>query len=133
MLNCHVGTFTADISPPLGHPLCGGWIDPVRGQDDPLEAVGIVLLGCGAPVVLCALDWCEIRNDAYLKWRQVLADAAHTTIERVHVHAVHQHNAPIADINAEKIIQNNNGSSILDLKYFDQCLFKTKRGSPIII
>ncbi|NBR04817.1 MAG: hypothetical protein EBT92_03515 [Planctomycetes bacterium] len=125
MLNCHVGTFTADISPPLGHPLCGGWIDPVRGQDDPLEAVGIVLLGCGAPVVLCALDWCEIRNDAYLKWRQVLADAAHTTIERVHVHAVHQHNAPIADINAEKIIQNNNGSSILDLKYFDQCLFKT--------
>ena len=45
MLNCHVGTFTADISPPLGHPLCGGGIEPVRGQDDPLEAVGIVLLG----------------------------------------------------------------------------------------
>jgi len=125
MLNCHVGTFSADISPPLGHPLCGGGIEPVRGQDDPLEAVGIVLLGCGAPVVLCALDWCEIRNDAYLKWRQVLADAAHTTIERVHVHAVHQHNAPIADIEAEKIIQINNASPILDLKYFDQCLLKT--------
>lgn len=125
MLNCHVGTFTADISPPLGHPLCGGGIEPVRGQDDPLEAVGIVLLGCGAPVVLCALDWCEIRNDAHLKWRQVLADAAHTTIERVFVHAVHQHNAPIADIEAEKIIKNNNASSSLDVKYFDQCLIKT--------
>ncbi len=125
MLNCHVGTFTADISPPLGHPLCGGGIEPVRGQDDPLEAVGIVLLGCGAPVVLCALDWCEIRNDAHLKWRQTLADAAHTTIERVFVHAVHQHNAPIADIEAEKIIKNNNASSSLDVKYFDQCLLKT--------
>ncbi len=125
MLNCHVGTFTADISPPLGHPLCGGGIEPVRGQDDPLEAVGIVLLGCGAPVVLCALDWCEIRNDAHLKWRQALADAAHTTIERVFVHAVHQHNAPIADIEAEKIIKNNNASSSLDVKYFDQCLLKT--------
>lgn len=90
-----------------------------------MEAVGIVLLGCGAPVVLCALDWCEIRNDAYSKWRQVLADAAHTTIERVHIHAVHQHNAPLADIEAEKIIQKNNASSSLDLKYFDQCLFKT--------
>ena len=125
MLNCHVGTFTADISPPLGHPLCGGGIEPVRGQDDPLEAVGIVLLGCGAPVVLCALDWCEIRNDAHLKWRQALADAAHTIIERVFVHAVHQHNAPIADIEAEKIIKNNNASSSLDVKYFDQCLLKT--------
>lgn len=125
MLNCHVGTFTADISPPLGHPLCGGGIEPVRGQDDPLEAVGIVLLGCGAPVVLCALDWCEIRNDAHLKWRQALADAAHTTIERVFVHAVHQHNAPIADIEAEKIIKTNNASSCLDVKYFDQCLLKT--------
>lgn len=125
MLNCHVGTFTADISPPLGHPLCGGGIEPVRGQDDPLEAVGIVLLGCGAPVVLCALDWCEIRNDAHLKWRQALADAAHTTIERVFVHAVHQHNAPIADIEAEKIIKNNNASSSLDVNYFDQCLIKT--------
>ena len=125
MLNCHVGTFTADISPPLGHPLCGGGIEPVRGQDDPLEAVGIVLLGCGAPVVLCALDWCEIRNDAHLKWRQALADAAHTTIERVFVHAVHQHNAPIADIEAEKIIKTNNASSSLDVKYFDQCLLKT--------
>ena len=125
MLNCHVGTFTADISPPLGHPLCGGGIEPVRGQDDPLEAVGIILLGCGAPVVLCAVDWCEIRNDAHLKWRQALADAAHTTIERVFVHAVHQHNAPIADIEAEKIIKNNNASSSLDVKYFDQCLIKT--------
>lgn len=125
MLNCHVGTFSADISPPLGHPLCGGWIEPVRGQDDPLEAVGIVLLGRGAPVVLCALDWCQIRNDAHLKWRQALADAAHTTLERVFVHAVHQHNAPIADIEAEKIIKNNNASSSLDVKYFDQCLLKT--------
>ena len=125
MLNCHVATFSADISPPLGHPLCGGWIDPVRGQDDPLEAVGVVLLGCGAPVVLCALDWCEIRNDAYSKWRKALADAAHTTIERVHLHTVHQRNAPLADIEAEKIIQKNNASPSLDLKYFDQCLLKT--------
>ena len=125
MLNCHVGTFTVDISPPVGHPLYGGLMDPVRGQDDPLEAVGVVILGNGAPVVLCALDWCEIRNEAYLKWRQALADAAHTTPERVFVHTVHQHNAPIADIDAEKIIQKNNASSSLDFKYFEKCLAKT--------
>ncbi len=125
MLRCHVGTFTVNLSPPVGHPLCGGRIQPARGQDDPLEAVGIVLLGCGAPIVLCALDWCEVRNDAYFKWRQVLADAAHTTIERVQIHSVHQRNAPLADYEAEKILQSNMGSSSLDLKYFDKCLAKT--------
>ena len=41
----HLATFACDVTPPLGHPLCGGWIEPVRGVDDPLRAVGVVLLG----------------------------------------------------------------------------------------
>ncbi|MSR30889.1 MAG: hypothetical protein EXR99_05220 [Gemmataceae bacterium] len=125
MANFHAAVFTADISPPLGHPLCGGWIEPVRGQDDPLEANGMVLLGCGAPIVLCALDWCGVRNDAHLAWRKALAETAHTTIERVHVHTVHQHNAPFADTGAEKILQSVQGPPSLDLKYFDQAVSRT--------
>ena len=27
----HLATFSSDATPPLGHPLCGGWIEPVRG------------------------------------------------------------------------------------------------------
>src|SRR5262249_19545838 len=69
--------------PPLDHPLCGGWIKPVVGVDDPLKAVGVVLLGPEAPAVLCAVDWCGLRNDAHLAWRKALARAAHTTPERV--------------------------------------------------
>ena len=37
------------------------------------QAVGVVLLGMGEPVVLCAVDWCGLRNDAHLAWRQALA------------------------------------------------------------
>ena len=71
-----LSTFAADVTPPLDHPLCGGWIEPVRGVDDPLKALGVVLLGMDKPAVLCAVDWCVIRNDAHEAWRIALAEAA---------------------------------------------------------
>ena len=96
----HLATFSAAVTPPIGHPLCGGWIEPARAIDDPLRALGVVLMGPSSPVVLCAVDWCGIRNDANLAWRQALAKAAHTRPERVAVQCVHPHNAPFADTEA---------------------------------
>src|SRR5215510_10890564 len=122
----HLATFAADVTPPLGHPLCGGWIEPVRGVDDPLRALGVVLLGMGRPVVLCAVDWCGIRNDAHLAWRKALATAAHTVVENVAVHCVHPHNAPFADTEAEKFIQAApQPNPSLDLKFFDKAVRQT--------
>jgi hypothetical protein len=123
MPSLHLATFQADVTPPLGHPLCGGWIEPVRGVDDPLRALGVVLLGAGAPVVLCAVDWCGVRNDANLAWRQALAKAAHTTPERVAVHCVHPHNTPFADTEAERLLESVAGAPpSLDLKFFDRAV-----------
>src|SRR5439155_1968388 len=118
----HIATFACDVTPPLEHPLCGGWIEPVRGVDDPLLALRVVLLGPAAPVVLCAVDWCGIRNDAHLIWRQALAKAAHTTPERVALQCVHPHNAPCAETEAQKLIEAAKGPPSLDLKYFDKCV-----------
>src|SRR5262249_17486249 len=72
---------------------------------DPLEARGLVLLSDNKPVVIVAVDWCEIRNDAYARWQEVLAAAAGTTPERVMVSTVHQHDAPVADLEAERILR----------------------------
>ena len=122
----HLATFSREVTPPLGHPLCGGWIEPVRGVDDPLRALGVVLLGCGAPVVLCAVDWCGIRNDAHKAWTEALAVAAHTTPERVAVQCVHPHNAPFADTRAEKLLRAIPGApTSLDLKFFDRAVADT--------
>jgi hypothetical protein len=118
----HIATFSCDVTPPEGHPLCGGWIEAVRGVDDPLKALGVVLLGAGKPVVLCAVDWTGIRNEAFRTWRKALADAAHTTPEHVSLHAVHPHNAPFADTEAEKLIAAAGSPHSLDLKYFDDCV-----------
>jgi hypothetical protein len=90
--------------------------------DDPLKALGVVLLGAGKPVVLCAVDWVGLRNEAFRTWRKALADAAHTVPENVSLHCVHPHNAPFADTEAEKLIAAAGSAKSLDLPFFDDCV-----------
>lgn len=118
----HIATFAVDVTPPLEHPLCGGWIQPVRGVDDPLRGLGVVLLGPGKPLVFFVLDWTGVRNEAFRIWRQALADAAHTVPENVHVHTVHPHNTPFADVEAQKMIAAAGAPISLDLDYYRDCV-----------
>ena len=97
MLAVHLATFKVDATPPVGHPLCGGWIKPVAAVDDPLWLRGVILQGAGLPIVLAALDWTGVLNESHRLWTEALADAARTTPDRVALHCVHQHNAPFID------------------------------------
>ena len=118
-----LATFRFDVTPPEGHSLCGGWIRPVVGVDDPLEAMGYVLLGIGKPIVVCAVDWTGLANSAHIQWRKALADAAKTTIDRVAVQCVHQHNAPFACMDAQAIVQEQGDlPDIVNPVFFDRCL-----------
>lgn len=98
-----IALFTADITPPLGSALCGGMVKPAERIADPLGARGFVLRG-EETVVFVSLDWTELRNDAYEAWREALATAAGTTPARVLVHCVHQHDAPYADLEAQRLL-----------------------------
>ena len=118
-----LATFRFDVTPPEGHSLCGGWIRPVVAVDDPLEAMGYVLLGIGKPIVVCAVDWTGLANSAHIQWRKALADAAKTTIDRVAVQCVHQHNAPFACMDAQAIVQEQGDlPDIVNPVFFDRCL-----------
>ena len=104
-----LATFKADVTPPLGHPLIAGWRAPAKTIKDRLSARGLVLAPQGKrgdekPVVLVSIDWCELRNDSYDRWREALAEAAGTTRERVLVTCVHQHDAPYADLTAQRLL-----------------------------
>jgi len=126
--NLHIAPFRFDVSPPKGHSLCGGWIKPVVGYDDSLEAIGYVLLGAGKPIVVCAVDWTGLLNDAHIAWRKALADAAGTTIDRVAVQCVHQHNAPFACLNAEQIVlEQGDLPHIIELDFFNTCLDRARK------
>jgi hypothetical protein len=98
-----VAVFDIDATPPPGSFMA---YDPVAGQWDlGLRARGIVLLGASDPIVLCAIDWIGIANEAHDVFRDALAAAAGTTRARVAVHALHQHDAPDCDFSAEKILK----------------------------
>jgi len=103
-LAIQIAPFRADVTPPIGAPLCGGLVKPATGVSEPLLALGLVLLSDEKPVVLCAIDYCEIRGADHIHWREVLAAAAGTTAERVALHSLHQHNAPIVDTAAQKLL-----------------------------
>ncbi|MGE0374852.1 MAG: hypothetical protein AB7Q45_05510 [Planctomycetaceae bacterium] len=100
-----VGTFSVDVTIPLNHRCMG--VLPTKSQSigDPLYAKGFVLLGADAPIVYVAVDWCEIRNGAYDQWREALAAAAGTTRERVLVSSLHQHDAPVTDLGAARLLE----------------------------
>ena len=99
-----ISTFSADVTPPVGHPLLAGWRAPAKSIRERLAARGIVLWNPGQPIVLCAVDWCELRNDAYDRWRDAIAQAVGTSRERVLVHCLHQHDAPYADLEAQHLL-----------------------------
>jgi hypothetical protein len=96
-----VGVFAVDASPPIGSPMA---YDPTKRVIHPLSCRGVVLIGDGTPIVLCAIDWIGIGNDGHSEFRHELAKAAGTTAQRVCVHAVHQHDAPHCDFSADRII-----------------------------
>lgn len=64
----------------------------------------MVLLSDEKPIVLCAIDWIGISNGGYDVWREALAKAAGTTVDRVAIHTLHQHDAPRCDFSAEKLL-----------------------------
>lgn len=95
------GVFAVDASPPVGSPLA---YDPTKGTAHPLSCKGVVLIGEGKPIVVCALDWIGVGNDGQRVFRAGLAEAAGTTVDRVEVHALHQHDAPVCDFSTDRLL-----------------------------
>ena len=111
-------TFAADVTPPLGNPLFNAV--KVRSVADPLEARGMVLTGAGKPLVMVSVDWCEIRNETFERWRSVLAAAAGTEKQRVLLTCVHQHDAPYSDVVAQRLLKANGVREDLCIPEFDE-------------
>ena len=96
-----VATFDVDATPPIGSALAYNVME--NGWDLGLRAKGVVLVGAGQPIVMCAVDWIGIANESQDAFRQTLADAVLTDPKRVVVHTLHQHDAPACDLSVEKI------------------------------
>ncbi len=110
-----IAIFEADVTPPLGTPLCDALVQPAKEIVDPLSARGIILFTNEKPIVLCAVDWVGIGNSGHSAFREALAKAAGTTKDRVTVHCLHQHDAPGCDFEADELLaQHKLGGKLFD-------------------
>ena len=109
-----LATFDVDATPPVGSMMAYDVV--VRKDDLPLRCRGVVLLGAGDPIVLCAMDWIGIANGGHDAFRDALAKAAGTSRLRVAVHTLHQHDAPACDFSAEMILKE---ASVQDLGRYE--------------
>ncbi len=101
-----IAHFHADITPPLGHPLCAGWYPSATAISERLSAHGLILTRDEdeTPLVLCALDWAELSNAEHARWLKALADAVGTSPECVVVHCLHNHDSPWPDTEAQALL-----------------------------
>ncbi|HAB15338.1 MAG TPA: hypothetical protein DCE44_02695, partial [Verrucomicrobiales bacterium] len=98
-----VASFDVDATPPPGSLLM---YDPMKAAGElTLRCRGIVLTGSGDPIVLCAVDWIGLANEGHDAFRDALAAAAGTTRSRVAIHTLHQHDAPVCDFTAERLLR----------------------------
>lgn len=118
-----VSRFSVDVTIPLGH-RCMGLL-PTKSKEivDPLQAHGIVLLSDDDPIAIVAVDWCEIRNESYERWREVIARAIGTEPVRILLSSLHQHDAPVVDGGAENLL-NRAGldGELFDFAFHEDCV-----------
>jgi len=98
-----LSTFDVDATPPVGSYLI--YDQMVNSWDMSLRAKGIVLSGSGQPIVLVAIDWISIDGESQDAFKNALAKAARTIPERVAIHTLHQHDAPVSNFAAERILK----------------------------
>jgi hypothetical protein len=105
-----VATFDVDATPPVGFMMA---YDRVKRVDElGLRCRGIVILGAGEPIVLCAVDWIGIANESQDIFRERIGKAAGTSPSRVAVHTLHQHDAPRSDFGAEALLHQIGASEL---------------------
>jgi hypothetical protein len=107
------------VTPPVGQPMFSG--DPIQTVDEPLLAKGIVLQSGQQRYVLCAFDWCEMCNGSHDELQGQIAAAAGADPAHVAVRCVHQHTAPLVDIDAQTLLAEVGATEAhLDLMVLDQ-------------
>ena len=91
----NLGTFTVDCTPPVGCPVSFGETGGTTEIRDPLFLRGFVLDDEYHRCLIATMDFCGLMNSAYDDLAGVFAKALSVPKERVIIHCIHQHDAPL--------------------------------------
>jgi hypothetical protein len=129
-----IGQFQIDATIPIGHRCMGVLPQKSSSVSDSLELHGFVLLGNELPIIVVAVDWCEVRNVSYDQWRTRLASAAGTVPQRVLVSSLHQHDAPVIDAGAQDLLdQVGLRGELFDRAFHDDVLARAEQALRLAI
>ncbi len=120
--------FNIEVTPPIGHSLCGGLLPPATTCRDPLWARGLIIDDGVTRVVLCVIDFCAIDGRAHRQACEALAMGANTSASRVALHTVHQHDAPYVISEPESELQRH-GIGQLDQTWWNDVLRRLQDGT----
>jgi hypothetical protein len=99
-----VGVFSFNATPEIGVPVAYAM---TRSIQDSLYGKGIVILSDQQPIVIGVVDWLGIANEGLERWKVAMAEAAGTSVERVSLHAVHQHDGARSDFTTAKLLEDH--------------------------
>jgi hypothetical protein len=105
-------TFRVDVTPPIGEGPCVGFMPKVDSVEHPLEVRGIVLRANGQTFVIAALDYQGLCNSSDDEFRRRMAEAAGTTPGRVALQSLHQHSAPVLDVDAMRLLHGDDSEPV---------------------
>lgn len=124
-----VAAFKAEVTLPIGHPSYVSY-KPIKTIEHPLFAKGIVVEDGKDRYVICAVDWCEICNSTHDTIREKIAKAVGTTPDRVAVQCVHQHTAPMAIGDSQRLLnKTKNPPKAWDLDVLDELLDRVAKAA----
>lgn len=98
----------ADMTPQPGDAACIGFLPRIETVEHPLELKGLLLrkqAATGAQIfVVAALDYQGLCNSSDDRLRQQMAEAVGTTPDRVALQSLHQHTAPVLDLDGARLV-----------------------------
>lgn len=126
--------FSLDITPPIGPDVCSSDVTFVRSVEHPLLLSGVVLATPTDRFVLAAIDACGLCGESYDRIRRSLGAATGVSAERVALHSLHQHTAPILDLALVRLLSSADSAHYrAHLAYHQQIEATIARELPVAI
>jgi len=100
-----VTTFKVDVTPPVGHWICGGLLEEAHQIHTKLWLRGVVLSANQTRYLIASIDFCELVGPSHQRLKAALAAGAGIPLEQVTVHSTHVHDAPLIHEQCHETLQ----------------------------
>jgi hypothetical protein len=103
-MSIQLHTFKVDVTPPVGHYICGGLGKPAESIESPLYLRGWIIHANGTRYVTAAIDYCYLIGRSHRRFEDALAQAAQVRAEHVTLQSTHAHSAPMLNEEVHAIL-----------------------------